>query len=417
MKFGAAAFVVAAGSSRNSGPRPCLVATHLAALPVVFHHGSEIQTIDGVLGRSALSAGIREFLVPSAFAADNAAPKPPTNAEVKLLQDALGAVYGERNPEKGVELLSQAITAWERQNPDEKAALYRVRGDSYLSLVRLEEASKDYTTTIELLNKPGALELADPGELPAAYLGRARSMRAQSLTGNGVLSQGQWSEVSKDYQMALRLSSREDWDTEAEREEDGAQRNPYAAWEWGMTKRNAGDSIGASETHSLAAFAFKDIGDKPRSAIAALDAGIDLAGTDKVKETKELLENAIKSTVAVEGSDVELLQRVIAKEGEARIALASVLWGANDKSGAEAELGEACVRLDQLDADAEAREAARLRGGKLLQNINKATFSIDDIAGAGRVSCSRFKNEKFLTEKLEWPESLQKKVQKLNKLG
>ena len=104
--------------------------------------------------------------------------------------------------------------------------------------------------------------------------------------------------------MALRLSSREDWDTEAEREEDGAQRNPYAAWEWGMAKRNAGDSIGASETHSLAAFAFKDIGDKPRSAIAALDAGIDLAGTDKVKETKELLENAIK--YGFDGSDITL---------------------------------------------------------------------------------------------------------------
>ena len=38
-------------------------------------------------------------------------------------------------------------------------------------------------------------------------------------------------------------------------------------------------------------------------------------------------------TTSVEGNDIELLQRVIAKEGEARIALASVLWGANEKGG------------------------------------------------------------------------------------
>jgi hypothetical protein len=36
--------------------------------------------------------------------------------------------------------------------------------------------------------------------------------------------------AAKDYQLALRLSSREDWDTNAEKEEDGARTNPYAAW-------------------------------------------------------------------------------------------------------------------------------------------------------------------------------------------
>lgn len=37
-------------------------------------------------------------------------------------------------------------------------------------------------------------------------------------------------QAAKDYQLALRLSSREEWDTDAENEADGATKNPYAAW-------------------------------------------------------------------------------------------------------------------------------------------------------------------------------------------
>lgn len=74
--------------------------------------------------------GIREWLIPSANAATTAAA-PPTAGEVKLLRDAFGALYGERNPTKAEELLSQAIKAWERQTPDERAGLYRVRGDCF----------------------------------------------------------------------------------------------------------------------------------------------------------------------------------------------------------------------------------------------------------------------------------------------
>jgi hypothetical protein len=70
---------------------------------------------------------VREWLVPVAEAAENV--KPPTDAEIKLLQSGLGALYGERNPAKAEPILSEAIVAWERQPPDEKAALYRVRGD------------------------------------------------------------------------------------------------------------------------------------------------------------------------------------------------------------------------------------------------------------------------------------------------
>merc|ERR1712127_729867 len=118
------------------------------------------------------------------------------------------------------------------------------------------------------------------------------------------------------------------------------------------------------------------------------------------------------------GRDVQLLQRISSKEGEARIALASILWDSNDKLGAERQLGEACSRLDQLDADAEARELARIKSGAMPPpKIQKLKFSIDDIVSAGEISCSRFKNEKFLSESLQWPDVLQEKVGKLQKLG
>ena len=78
-----------------------------------------------------LAQGVRDFLVPPANAFDGAV-KPPTNDEIKLLREALGALYGERNPEKALELLTKAISIWERQPPDEKAALFRVRADCYM---------------------------------------------------------------------------------------------------------------------------------------------------------------------------------------------------------------------------------------------------------------------------------------------
>ena len=91
----------------------------------------ELETISS----QALLQGVREWLVPSAYAAGKtealAQPKPPTADEVKVLRDAFEALYGERNPIKAEVLLSQAIKAWERQPPDEQAGLYRVRGDCY----------------------------------------------------------------------------------------------------------------------------------------------------------------------------------------------------------------------------------------------------------------------------------------------
>ena len=221
-------------------------------------------------------------------------------------------------------------------------------------------------------------------------------------------------QAAKDYQKSLRLSSQEEWDTDQDMEEDGAARNPYAAWEWGSSLRQAGMYEKAAEVHTLASVAFDNIGDRARSVISLLDAGIDLAAAGKSDEAKSVLKNAIKRTTLVEGRDVELLQRVIAKEGEARLALASILWDTKDRSAAETQLGDACIRLEQLEED------AQVRISKLGLNPSAAPdrlkCSIDDDIGAFDISCSKFKNEKFLTETLQWPETLQKKVKKLQSL-
>jgi hypothetical protein len=281
-------------------------------------------------------------------------------------------------------------------------------------LLDAEAAKGDYDTTITLLTGPGG-NLADPDELPAAYLGRARSIRSLpsiTLSQNANLSK----QASSDYQKALRLTSREEWDTNDEMEADGAQRNPYAAWEWGMALRNDGQLDKAAQTHILASESFKEIGDRARSVISKLDAGIDLAGTENVGEAVKILKEGIKSTTLVEGRDIDLLQRVIAKEGEARVALASLLWSNNEKAAAEAELGEACGRFDQLQADADVREKARIKSGAgPLVKMKKLAFTIDDTVGT-EGSCSRFKSDKFL-DSLSWPKSLQDKFAKLNKLA
>jgi hypothetical protein len=221
-------------------------------------------------------------------------------------------------------------------------------------------------------------------------------------------------QAAKDYQKSLRLSSREEWDTDQDMEEDGVARNPYAAWEWGSSLRQAGMYEKAAEVHSLASVAFDDIGDRAHSVISLLDAGIDLAAAGKIDKAKSVLQNAIKRTTLVEGRDVELLQRVIAKEGEARMALASILWDTEDRAAAETQLGNACIRLEQLEVDAQAR-ISKL-GLKPSAAPDRLKFSIDDDIGAFDISCSKFKNEKFLTETLQWTETLQKKVNKLQSL-
>mmetsp|Transcript_14620 Transcript_14620/g.31071 ORF Transcript_14620/g.31071 Transcript_14620/m.31071 type:complete len:200 (+) Transcript_14620:305-904(+) len=193
-----------------------------------------------------------------------------------------------------------------------------------------------------------------------------------------------------------------------------------------MVNRVAQNYDRAAEIHRLAANAFEEIGDKPRSVICALDRGLDLAaGLDpgsnskesskKLGMTKQILEEAIESDVNVGGRDVELLQRLVAKEGEARIALSGVLWNSNQKAAAESQYGTACSRLDELNADYRAREEERIKKGRMPAMKPRGAslgFSIDDIVGANEASCSRFKNEKFVEEKLVWNEGLQGMVKK-----
>ena len=413
---GAAASAASASSSASSSG-------HLLTGGIQTYLADALSSSSAVVP-PACAADATTATTTAIIAASPAAATPPTAEEISLLREALAAFYGQpRDSNLALAKLDEALVAWQRQPPDERAALYRVRGDVHLDLKLPRKAAEDYATTITLLEGPGG-EKADEGELPAARLGRARALRGAFLSGAQTLTTDEWTDVAQDYQVALRLSSRDDYlDTPAEKEADGAQRNPYAAWEWGMALRGAGLYEQASETHTLAALAFKDIGDRARSIIAELDAGIDLAAGSSdasYRDAKELLERAIPKTTGItSGADVELLQRVIAKEGEARMALASILWNAGDQSGAEKQLGEACVRFDQLEADNADREAARLKKGLVpVQKYNKVLFSIDDIPGAGgKVSCARFKNDEFLTRTVEWPDSLRQKVQKLNKLG
>jgi len=371
---------------------------------------------------NTLQQAIENWILPSASADEGS---PPTKDEIRLLNEALALVYNkDGDPNKAEDLLTQSINAWKRQPADERAALYRIRGDCYMTLLRPNNAIEDFTTALDLLQGPAG-DRADPSEIPAARLGRARS--TLSL---GKLTKTQAQRAAEDYQTALRLTSREDWDTDAENEEDGASRNPYAAWEWGTSLRKAGDFRGASKAHALAALSFKDIGDRPRSIISELDAGIDMAASNDAKEAREMLESAIKKTTQTESRDVALLQRVVAKEGEARLALASLLWEINDGQGAEKQLNEACVRMEQLEADAVERAIVLSKVETKLNNQGLGTkgadtikeapqklkFSIDDMLGAGDISCTKFKSKEFVDGKLNWPEVLQDKLEKLEKM-
>ena len=183
-------------------------------------------------------------------------------------------------------------------------------------------------------------------------------------------------------------------------------------WEYAMALRLVGKYDEAKSIHILTSDLFDDIGDKARSVISALDAGIDAASTEKVDEAKVMIKEAFKRIKTVEGRDIPLLQRVIAKEGEARLALASLYWTSGEKPEAEAQLGRACERLDQLEADAVARQKANP-----VIVPERMKFSIDDGASALDISCSRLRNKDYRTERLEWPDSLQAKAAKLYSLG
>jgi len=395
--------------------------SHLNLVPIILEHVVISQpSTDDIIVPSSITTSpclsfIRNWLVEPAQAATL-----PSQKNVELLQQAMAAFYNQPpNYAMAQELLTQTIDVWKDQSVDELAALYRVRADCQMALLSPSQARDDYTKAIQLLQSPGG-DKADPMELPTAFLGRARAIRSSSML---QLDQASSLKAAKDYQMSLRLSSREQWDTDSENEEDGAARNPYAAWEWGTALRNSGLYTQAAEVHALAGQSFDDIGDRARAVISRIDAGIDLAAdassgpnSKNKDESKSVLSKAIAQSKGVESRDVSLLQRVVAKEGEGRMALASILWSnPQERLTAEQELGEACIRLDQLELDATARNAKSATKG--VASAAKLKFSIDDQPGAFDISCSRFKNRKFLTETLQWPASLQDNVQKLVNLG
>lgn len=182
-----------------------------------------------------------------------------------------------------------------------------------------------------------------------------------------------------------------------------------------MALRLVGNNKGAYDAHLLASDYFDDIADKARSVISQLDAGIDMASVttpDAPAVAKDTIKTALKRIKTIEGRDIPLLQRVIAKEGESRLALASLYWTTDEKPLAEQQLGLACERLEILDQDAMARQKANpiFTGDRL-------KFNIDDTATALDISCSKLKNSQYLTERLEWPETLQGKASKLVRLN
>lgn len=71
------------------------------------------------------------------------------------------------------------------------------------------------------------------------------------------------------------------------------------------------------------------------------------------------------------------------------------------------------ARLDELNRDYNSREQERIKkGGKGTPDVQKLGFSIDDIVGADEASCSRFKNDQFVENKVVWSQSLRASVKK-----
>ncbi len=388
-----------------------VAATDVASTEIVMERQS-VSWMDGKMAPTSVFSSSSMWL---------SAAGVPSEENIQLLQRAMNAVYQERDGVKADDLLTQTIEVWEerKQPADEVSALYRVRAAVRMDFTNQpQKALNDYNIALDLLEKnPAAKKAADPSELPAIRLGRARAIRSSYLSNdNNNDDKSLYGQAVEDYKQAFLLTARyEDdyYESDEERMMDGAAKNPFAVWEYGMALRGVGNYNEAYKIHLAASDFFSDIGDTGRSIISLLDAGIDLAANmNNEKAAIDVLQQAIDQTTSIRGNDVGLLQRVIAKEGEARVALASLLWNSNSKSAAEDMLGKSCSRLDQLEADADKRNSKN----PLMITTTNTSFSIDDIPSAGKMSCSRMKNEKFVQDTLLWPKSLQEKVNKLYKL-
>jgi hypothetical protein len=123
-------------------------------------------------------------------------------------------------------------------------------------------------------------------------------------------------------------------------------------------------------------------------------------------------------TKTVEARDIPFCTRVLGKQGEGRVALpclalSSLLWTSNKKNDAESQYGLSCQqRLEPLEADVKSHQNIN---APLFQSA-RLRFHIDDGVGTWDISCTRLKNKYYLTDRLEWPEELQQKGNKLHNL-
>jgi hypothetical protein len=147
-------------------PPPSATQMHLASTVSIEKENKKCAPVASFMSQHAVT-WFRELILPQpAFAAET--PAPPTNAEIEMLRNAFAAFYGANRDAQAAEpLLTKAIQAWELQPNDEKAGLYRVRGDCFMVLLKPQEAIRDYTTAINLLQGPEG-DRADPGELPSS---------------------------------------------------------------------------------------------------------------------------------------------------------------------------------------------------------------------------------------------------------
>jgi tetratricopeptide (TPR) repeat protein len=376
--------------------------------------------------------------------AETASPPPPSAQDVTLLRQALATFYNGNSIDslrQAEVLFTRVVEKWQAQPADERAGIFRVRGDCYLALTDAERAVADYSRAIQLwvslsANKDNGS--IDPVEVSSAYLGRARagkSLAVSSPTISSTKDRTRWAtQAALDYQLALQYATAQtqtdQWDMVVLQE--GALKNPYAAWEWGDALRLSGQYDRAAEAHTLASIAFATIGDPARSVISRTDAGLDYAivaaaaaaaapSSDKAawQRAETVLRDAIRRAPGIESRDVSLLQRVIEKEGEGRMALAALLWSDNQRNEAERVLGDACLRLDQLQDQKQSRKTGNDKVPTSATPIlPKLLYSIDDDEHGvgGMMACYKFKNPMFLTEKLDWPEPLQRMVIKLETL-
>lgn len=383
------------------------------------------------------------------------AQQQPSKQDILLLRNAFAEFYGmNKNYETSLELLSQTIDIWIQKKlpPDELSALYRVRGDCYMELGNAINAASDYNNAIELIkiskNQKDIIVFDDDSESDdqikseyiIALLGRARANRNIALTST-TDNKKYAIQSSNDYENAIILSSRyNDYDDKIDSIIDGSIRNPYATWEWGSTLRLVNDDwTYASQIHTIASKSFDEIGDKAHGIISYIDSGIDLAATasksmkannDAKQEAITILRKGIQQTKGITSRDIPLLRHVIVKEGEGRIVLASLLWNnIQTRSDAETILGDACIRLDQLQTqlDIQQVQQQKLRTVQQIQldeqdklkTYSRVLYSIDDeidIYGGIIKSSTCYPKKTYMNEQLHWPDTLQQLVVQLETL-